>query len=181
MQFRKFGLVVVVLVMLAASLSGCMMADQMEWPDRAVDVNLDAALAGQDAAIAGLMMGSAMLDESQLSSVLTYLIRQNNGENFPVDTVTVWLAPENQVYIEVAMKDGVLLGDGKVRLSGSLAVENQQIVLDVDQASANGVAVSGPLLDMVSAQINNALADPSLGVLVDVTTDEGMITLSMGM
>ena len=80
MQFRKLGLVVVVLLIMALGLSGCMAADQMEWPDREVAVDLDTALAGQDAGLAGLMMGAAEMDESQFSSFLTYLMRQNNGE-----------------------------------------------------------------------------------------------------
>lgn len=181
MQFRKLGLVVVVLLIMALGLSGCMTADQMEWPDREVAVDLDTALAGQDAGLAGLMMGAAEMDESQFSSFLTYLMRQNNGENFPVDTVTVWFEPENQVYMQVAMKDGVLLGDGVLRLSGQIMVEDKQIQVALDQASANGVAVAGPMLDVVNAYINKALSDPSLGVLVDVQTDEGKIMLSMGM
>jgi len=37
------------------------------------------------------------------------------------------------------------------------------------------------MLAPISAQINAALADPSLGVAADVTTDTGMISVGLGM
>jgi len=52
-------------------------------------------------------------------------------------------------------------------------------MVDLAEASIGDIAVSGPLLDVVSGAINRALGDPSLGVAVDVSTDSGSITLSL--
>jgi hypothetical protein len=42
------------------------------------------------------------------------------------------------------------------------------------------MSISGAALAPISAQINAALADPSLGVAVDVSTTSGSITVGLG-
>jgi len=59
-------------------------------------------------------------------------------------------------------------------------VENNHVVVDLQQAGAGNMSVSGQILAPISAQINAALADPSMGVAVDVSTDEGMLSVSLG-
>jgi hypothetical protein len=54
------------------------------------------------------------------------------------------------------------------------------VVVDLQQAGAGNMSVSGAVLDPISAQINAALADPSMGVAVDVTTDTGTISVGLG-
>lgn len=178
MRLRKLGLVLVVLLMMSVALAGCM-ATTAEWPDRAVDVNIDSALAGQEAGMAGLMMGSATWDESQFSSFLTYLLKQNSGENMPIESVTAWFEPDNQIFLEVNAP-GVINGADTVRLAGKIDVVNNAVQLDLATVGLGPVMVEGPLVDYVEAVINNALADPQLGVAVDVTTDTGSISLGMG-
>ena len=57
---------------------------------------------------------------------------------------------------------------------------NHAIQLDLTNVGVGPVLVEGPLVDYVESVINNALADPQLGVAVDVATDTGSITLGMG-
>ena len=173
---RRIWFVAVVAVLLMSSLAGCAMGD-VAAPDREVPISIDAALEGQNAGLAGLMSGEVTWSEAQLSSFLTELLRQNTGPNQPVDAITVWLMPDNQVHIRVALKDGVLLGGSNIDLAGTVAVENGQIAVNVAEAGANGMMVSGPITALVNSYINGALA--GLGVAVDVATDDGSITVGM--
>jgi hypothetical protein len=149
-------------------------------PDREITISVDEALAAQDAGMAGLMAGSLALTESQFSSFLTVLLQQNTGPNVPVDSVMAWFEPDNQIFLRVTLKEGVLLGGDTVDLVGSIMVEDQHVAVDLQEAAANGVSISGPLLDAVDAQINGALAGPNMGVIVDVSTDSGTLMLGMG-
>lgn len=176
MRLRNLGLVLVVLLMFV--LSGCV-ASTAQWPDRAVDVNIDSAMAGQEAGMAGLMMGAATMDESQFSSFLTYLLKQNSGPNMPIESISAWFEPDNQIFLEVDAP-GVINGADSVRLAGTIDVVNNAVQLDLTNVGIGPVLVEGPLVDYVESVINNALADPQLGVAVNVATDTGSITLGMG-
>jgi hypothetical protein len=173
---RRILVVALVALLLMSSLAGCAMGD-VAAPEREVPISVDAALEGQNAGLMGLMSGEVTWSEAQLSSFLTELLKQNTGANQPVDAITVWLMPDNQVHIRVALKDGVLLGGSNIDLSGTVAIENGQVVVNVTEAGANGMMVSGPLTALVSSYINGALA--GIGVAADVATDEGSITLAL--
>lgn len=180
MQFRRLGLVLVTLLVVMSVLAGCVSGAAMTWPDREVPVDLDTALAAQDMAMAGAMMGSATLTESEFSSFITYLLKQNAGAYVPVDEVKVWFEPGNQIYIEAVPSAGVPLA-GPIMASGTIGVENQNVVVGLDQAAVGPISAAGPILGVVEAAINRALADPSLGVAVNVNTDTGTVTLGLGM
>ncbi len=92
----------------------------------------------------------------------------------------VWFEPNNQIIIRVALKDGVIPAGNSLDLAGTVAVENNHVVVDLQQAGAGNVSISGAALAPISAQINAALADPSLGVAVDVSTDTGSISVGLG-
>jgi hypothetical protein len=157
-----------------------MMGSTMAPPDREITISVDEALAAQDAGMAGLLAGSLALTESQFSSFLTILLQQNTGPNFPVESVMAWFEPNNQIFLRATLREGVLLGGDTLDLVGSIMVENQHVAVDLQEATANGMSISGPMLDMVDAQINGALADPSMGVILDVSTDSGTLNLGMG-
>lgn len=178
---RKLWALLFVLVLLMASVSGCMMGTgQVAWPDRDVTISVDDALAAQDAGMAGLMTGSVEWTEGQLSSFLTTLLRQNVGSNFPIQQITVLVEPEGKLYLRIQLLNDVLLGSDTIDAVGSVNVEDGHVVVGLDEASANGYTVSGPVLQSIADQINAALADPSMGTIVTVTTDTGKLMLGMG-
>jgi hypothetical protein len=173
---RRIWVVALVALLLMSSLAGCAMGD-VPAPDREVPISVDAALEGQ-AGLPALMAGNVTWTESQLSSYLTELLRANTGENQPVDSIVVWLSPENQIHARIALKDGVLLGGSNIDLAGTLGIVDGKVAVNLTDAGANGMMVSGPLMGVISQYINGALG--GFGVAADVTTDEGSITISMG-
>lgn len=177
---RRNWVVALVALLLMASLAGCSMG-QAEVPSRAVPISLDAALEGQTVGLQGLMSGQVTWTESQFSSFLTELLKQNSGPNMPIENITAWFGAGNEVTLRVTFADGVFLGGNTVDLSGKVMVSNGQLQVDLDQAAANGMVISGPILDMVSAYINSTLASPSFGIAADVSTDDGSITIKLGM
>ncbi|MFM7174618.1 MAG: hypothetical protein ACKO4U_16450 [Caldilinea sp.] len=174
---RRIWVVAMVALLMMSALAGCAMGDVAAL-DREVPISVDAALEGQNAGLAGLMSGQVTWSEAQLSSFLTELLRQNTGPNQPIDAITVWLEPDNHLHARIAMKEGVLLGGNNVDVMGTVAVENNQVMVNLTSAGANGMMVSGPLMDLVSSYINGALG--GFGVAASVTTDTGSITISIG-
>jgi hypothetical protein len=180
MQFRRLGLVLAALLIVVVSLAGCVAGSNVAWPDREVSVDLDTALMAQDMGMAGLMTGSVSWTEAEFSSFLTYLLQQNAGGLVPVDGVTVWFEPDNQIFIEVAPGEGLPVA-GPVRLAGTVGVMDNMITVDLSEAAIGGIGTTGPLLNVISGAINRALGDASLGVAVDVSTDSGMINIGLAM
>jgi hypothetical protein len=181
MLHRKTWALSLVLVLLAASLTGCMMGgSQMAWPDRELNINIDDALAAQNAGMAGMMAGKLELTEGQLSSFLTTLLQQNTGPNFPIKEVQVFLEPDGKIYLRINLGEGVLLGSNTIDAIGSISTEGGVVSIDLDEASANGFTVSGPVLDAINAQINAGIAQSGLQSVINLSTDSGMLMLSMG-
>ncbi len=167
-------------LLLVASLAGCAAA-AVAMPNRSLTVNVDTALAAQSK-LGDLMMGHVEWTESEFSSLLTVLLQQNSGDNNPITGINVWFESGNMIYAQVTLKDGVLPAafGNSLDLAGTVSVENNHVVVDLSQAGAGDMSVSGAMLAPVNAEINKALADPSLGVAVNVTTDTGKITLTVG-
>jgi hypothetical protein len=175
---RRNWVVLIIGLLLVASLAACTAAP-VAVPEREISVDVDTALAAQSK-LGNLMMGSAEWTEAEFSSLLSVLLEQNGGENNPVEGVSVWFEPNNQVYIRVNLAEGVLPAGNTLDLAGTIAVENNHVVVDLQQAGVGNMSVSGAMLAPLTAQINAALADPSMGVAVDVTTDTGEVTVGMG-
>ncbi len=106
---RRAWVFALVALLLVASLAGCAAGD-VAAPEKEVPISVDAALEGQNAGMAGLMSGAVTWTDSQFSSFLTELLRQNTGPNQPVDSITAWFAPGGEIHLRIALKDGVLLG-----------------------------------------------------------------------
>lgn len=177
---RRNWVVLIVSLLLVASLAGCTAAG-VQVPDRPIAVDVDTALAAQGK-LGNLMMGGVEWNEAEFSSLLSVLLEQNGGENNPVDGVNVWFEPDNKVVIRVNLVEGVLPANfgNTLDLAGTVGVENNHVVVTLDQAGVGNMSVSGAVLDPISAQINAALADPSMGVAADVQTGEGTINVSLG-
>ena len=176
---RRNWVVSIFAVLLVASLAGCMAAP-VAVPDREIMIDVNTAMEAQNKAMGLVMSGSVDWTEAEFSSLLSVLLEQNGGANNPVEDIMVWFEPNNQVVIRVALKDGVLPAGNSLDLAGTVAVENNHVVVDLQQAGAGNMSVSGASLAPISAQINAALADPSMGVAVDVSTDTGMISVGLG-
>lgn len=175
---RRNWVVALVALLLMASLAGCAAAP-VALPDREVPISIDEALAGQNAGMAGLMQGKVEWTEAQFSSFVTELLKQNSGASNPVDSVTAWFSPDNNVALKVALKDGVMPFGNELALSGKLMVQDGHLMVALDSVGAGAMSVSGPLADYASAVINRILADPAFGVAVDVATGDGTISLGM--
>ncbi|HMN28359.1 MAG TPA: hypothetical protein PKE45_09420 [Caldilineaceae bacterium] len=180
MLHRKTWALSLVLVLLMASLAGCGVGTSTAAAACDAAVNVDDALAAQNAGMAGLMAGNLELTNDQLSSFLTVLLQQNTGANFPIKEIATCFQPGGKVLLRIGLLNDVLLGSNTIEAVGSVSTEGGHVAINLDEASANGYTVSGPILDAIDAQINAALADPSMGTIVNVDTGDGTIKLSMG-
>jgi len=175
---RRNWVVSIFALLLVASMAACTAAP-VAVPNRDVKVDVDTALAAQNKA-AGLMLGKVDWTESEFSSLLTVLLQQNGGTNNPVDGVKVWFEPNNQIFIQVDLKEGVIPNVDKLDLAGTVGVESNHVKVDLTAVGAGNMSVSGASLAPISAQINAALADPGLGVAANVSTDTGSISVGLG-
>lgn len=175
---RRNWVVSIIALLVVLSVAACTAAP-VQVPDRDIKVDVDTALAAQNKA-AGLMAGKVNWTESEFSSLLSVLLQQNGGTNNPIDGVKVWFSPDNKVVIQVDLKDGVIPNVNTLDASGTVGVENNHVKVNLDAVGAGNVSVSGAALAPLNAQINAALADPSLGVAANVATDTGTITVGLG-
>ena len=174
---RKNWPLLLVVVLLVSSLAACTSGGATV-PDREVEISVDEAMMAQEMGMAGMMMGSVEWTESQFSSLLSVLIEQNGAENNPIDSVTAWFEPD-MMYLRVQMVDGTMPMGDTLDLAGSVSVENNFVVVDLQSASAGPFTVGGSILGPISAHINKALQDPSLGVAVGVEMGEGTIMVEL--
>ena len=177
---RKNWVVLTVALLLIASLAACMAAP-VQMPTRDLTIDTNTALAAQGK-IGNLMMGNAQWSESEFSSLLSVLLQQNSGENNPITNVKVWFEDNNQIFLQVDLKDGVLPAafGTTVDLAGTVKVVDHHVMVDISQAGAGNMSVSGAMLQPLNAEINSALSSPSMGVAANVSTAPGQITVTLG-
>jgi len=172
---RRNWVVVLVVAILALSLSACMAAP-VALPDRDLTVDVDTALAAQGK----LTTMPLEMSESEFSSLLSVLMDQNSSDNTPVTGVSVWFEPDNQIFLQVGLKDGVIPVGNTLDLAGTVSVVDGHLNIDLSQAGVGNMSVSGAMLAPISAQINSALSGPGMMALpVNVTTDTGTISVGM--
>jgi hypothetical protein len=171
-------MVSIIALLLVASVAACTAAP-VAVPDRPIKVDVDTALAAQNKAM-GLMSGNVDWTESEFSSLLSVLLQQNGGENNPVNGVKVWFEPDNNVVIQVDLKDGVIPNVSTLDLAGTVGIKDNHVMVDLTGVGAGNMSITGAALAPISAQINAALADPSLGVAANVATDSGSISVGLG-
>jgi len=171
MLSRRNLAVLFVAVMLMSALAGCA-AGAVEAPEREVELSMDAAMSGQEKAMAGLLTGQVEWTEEEFSSLVTALLQQNAGD-VPLDSVTAWFTPD-ALYLRATLADGT-----QVDLAGNVMVENNRVAVDLVGASAAGVSIAGPLLGVVEGAINRALDDDSLGVAASVGTGDGVLMVGL--
>lgn len=180
MFHRKTWAVTLVVVVLLATLSGCMAGTSTSAADCEVNISIDEAMNAQNAGMAGMMTGSVEWTNDQMSSFLTELLRQNVGPNFPIQQFAICFKPGGMIMARVDLGEGVLKGAATLEAVGSITVENQHLMINLTEASANGFMVNEAALAPLNAQLNAALADPSMGVIVDIETGDGTLMINMG-
>ena len=161
-----------VALLLLGLLAGCASGGVMV-PEREVMMSMEEAQMAQEKAMAGLFAGSVEWTESEFSSLVTELIKQNGGAGVPIEGVTAWFSPDT-LYLRAHLP-GVMTAD----LAGNIMVENNRLSIELSQAGAMGMAATGPILSVIEGAINRALDDDSLGVAVSVGMGEG--TLMVGL
>ena len=169
MRIRNW-VVAFVLLITVAVLAAC--GPAVAVPERDVEVRVETALAAQDKAMMGVLMGQIDLTESELSSLLSVL-NQQNSPNSPIQAIHVWTEPGNKVVVRAALDEGVIPFGNSLDMAGTIGVMDNHVMIDLDGASVGNLGAPAAVLDMVSAQINAALADPSFGVAAEVDTGEG--------
>jgi hypothetical protein len=174
---RKNLLVTVILVLVVAVLAGCGgAADAVQVPDREIMINMDAAMSGQVKGMEGLMTGQVVWTEEEFSSFVTTLLEQNLGDMAPIEGVKAWFDENNGVTFQVALPGGMTAD-----LAGTIDVNDaNNIEVDLEAASAMGLAAAPAILDVIEGAINRALADETLGVALDIETAPGEIMIGMG-
>jgi hypothetical protein len=166
---RKNLVVAVALVLMVSMLAGCAAGGASLARDP--EISSDAAMSAQNKAIAGLGSGQVEWTEAEFSSLLTLLVQQNLGSDM-ISGIKANFDPSG-----LTLAVGTPMGEAV--LKGNIMVEDNILKVNLDEASAMGMAAVGPILDVVEGAINRALNDQSLGVAVGVEMGDGTLALSL--
>lgn len=174
-SYSRFAFVLVV----ALVVSACTAAP-VQIPDRAITISTEEALAGQNALFAVVTTGEAEVTETQFSSLLTKLLEANSGANNPITQITTWIEP-GQLHIRVNLKEGVLpatLGN-TLDLVGDVKAENGALKIELDEAAAGQLQVSGTLLQPIADQINAVLAQQAATLPLSVSLESEVLKINL--
>lgn len=177
---RTRSLQLIVLSLLLTVLSACAV-QPVETPNRTVEISMDAALVAQDAMLNAMATGQVTLTESEFSSFLTKVIETNNGPNQPIDSLVVWIEPD-KLHLRVTVKEGVFLeGVGNtLDLVGNLIIVDSQLQVELEQVASGFLVASGPILQLIAAQINASLAQQLPPLPLNVVQEMGTLTINLG-
>ena len=178
MTIRR-SLLIAVTTLFAVMLSACAVGDPM-MADHDVDISIDEAIAGQDALMMGAVAGDISLTESQASSFLTELLKQNHLNKVEIAGINAEMDGDmNMLSIDLAEPVG---GIDSMGASVAIMSEGGVVSVDIGQAWAGGMGVDPALLDMVSAQINASLAGMPMGLPdgpIAISGDQAMMISDM--
>jgi len=161
MTNRRSLLVVGVMALFLMALSACAPGSPM-MAEHDVDISIDEAIAGQNAVMAGAMSGSISLSESQASSLLTELLKQNNLNKVEIADISAAMDGDvNTITVNLASPVG---GIDSLGVAGTIMSSGGVVSVDLSQAWAGGMGVDPALLGVVSAQINASLAGMPMGL-----------------
>ncbi|MEZ4674111.1 MAG: hypothetical protein R2932_07670 [Caldilineaceae bacterium] len=161
MTNRRSLLVIGVMALFMAVLSACAPGSPM-MADHDVDISIDEAIAGQNAVMAGAMSGNISLSESQASSLLTELLKQNHLNKVEIADISSAMDGDvNTITVNLASPVG---GIDSLGVAGTIMSSSGVVSVDLSQAWAGGMGVDPALLGMVSAQINASLAGMPMGL-----------------
>jgi predicted small lipoprotein YifL len=173
---RKNLFVMVVALLLMGSLAACM-AGGIAMPDREVTISSEAAMDGLTAISAGMGTGQAELTESQFSSLVTMLLKQNPNPQLPIESVTALFDPD-KMYMNIKLSQN-MGGIDSLTVSGNIIVKDHMVMVDLAEAAAGPLMADEGLVNLIGERLTAALNDPALGTIVDVSIGEGTIALAM--
>lgn len=153
---RKSLLVLVATLLFAVGLSACMPGEPMAAePD--VDISIDEAIAGQNAVMASIVSGELSITESQASSLITELMKQNMVNSVEISGISAdMMDGKNTISVDFASPVGGIVDS--LGVSGAAMVEGGILSVDLSSANAGPFVVGEDVLGPVSDQINAALA-----------------------
>ena len=178
---RRFTLALVALLFLASSLAcsaGRFLPEQrVETPTREVAVSQEAAQEAQEIVAEAAAGGPLRMNEAQFTSLIAAQLAQS-GQESPLQEITVWFDP-GVVVIQGQLQEGVVpLVSGQLVMSGQLAVENDNVIFNIQEASVAGVNLPGAGVNLLNDQINRSLSQTNLGSRVrSITINEGEIVI----
>jgi hypothetical protein len=154
-------LVTGVMVLFLAVLSACAPGTPT-MAEHEVEISIDEALAGQDAVMTGLPTGNVSLSESQASSLLTELLKQNQLNKVEIADISAEMDGDvNTITLNLASPVG---GIDTLGVAGTLSSSGGVVSVELSQAWAGAMGVDPALLGLISAQINGALAGMAMGL-----------------
>ncbi len=181
---RKNLFVIVAALFFAVGLAGCMPGTPMA-AGADVEISMDEAMDGQNAVLAGALTGAVSLTESQASSLITELAKQNGLNKVEISGISADVMDDgkNSIVIELASP---IAGIDALGVTGSVTSDGGVLTVDLDEAFAGGWAVDGATLDAINAQINASLGGMMVAGLPDgpiaLTSDQAaQISSIMGM
>lgn len=161
MANRRSLLVIGVMALFVAVLSACAPGSPT-MADHEVEISIDEALAGQDAVMTGLPAGSVSLSESQASSLLTELLKQNQLNKVEIADISAEMDGDvNTISVNLASPVG---GIDSLGVAGTLSSADGVVSVELSQAWAGAMGVDPALLGLISAQINASLAGMPMGL-----------------
>lgn len=153
---RKSLVVVAAALLFVVGLSACAPGSPMASPE--VDINMDDAIAGQNAVMTGLSSGSVSLTDGQASSLVTELMKANGLNKLDVSDMS---ADGDGVHISlgtpIAGVDSVMVNASAMSSGGVLSV-------DLVSVQAGNMGVAPGMLDLIESQVNAQLAGMPMGL-----------------
>lgn len=154
---RKSVLVLAAALLFVVGLSACAPGSPMAAPD--VNINMDDAIAGQNAVMSGLSSGNVSLTADQASSLVTELMKANGLNKIEISDMT---ADENGgIHISLGTP---IAGVDSVMVSGSATSSGGVVSLDLTSAQAGNMGVAPGMLDLIEAQVNAQLGGMAMGL-----------------
>ncbi len=154
---RKSLLVVAAALLFVVGLSACAPGAPMAAPD--VDINMDDAVAGQNAVMTGLNSGSLSLTDGQASSLITELMKANGLNKLEITDMTA----DEMGGIHITLGTPIA-GVDSVMVSGTATVDGGAASLDLTGAQAGNMGVAPGMLDLIEAQVNAQLGSMPMGL-----------------
>jgi hypothetical protein len=171
---RKSTFLFAVILLFALVLGGCSGGPApAPAEDCMAEISTDAAMSGQEKAMAGALTGSIELTSSEISSLATGLI-QSYAPNLPVEEVIVCVSPDG-VYEKVVASDGTV-----IEVVADASIVDNRLVANIQAMAVNGQAVPESTIAAVEAAYNRAFDDPSLAVAGDVEFGDDVMTITLG-